>query len=91
MSRTVKTIQLEDGSDLEVYADNCNVCQVEMIFPKAEADRMETLLPFLKEKMEKGSPCVKCLKEQVENNSFNLFSEEDIARIKEAVLGTKNA
>lgn len=85
MPRTIKTIKLEDGSDLEVYADNCNMCQMEMIFPKDEADKLEKQFPFLKQKIEAGTPCVECIKNLKQEEIHELFSLEDIEEIKNLI------
>jgi len=86
MPRTIKTLKDDTGNSVEVYWDNCNICNTDMYFPKDEADRMETAFPFLKDIVERGSPCVECAKKQAETDSFNLFSEQEINMIKEFVL-----
>jgi len=90
MARTTRVIKNDKGNDLEIYVDNCNVCSAEMIIPKSEADKLESFIPFLKEKIEKGSPCVNCLKAQVENGSFSLFSDQELAQLKDIIFNNKN-
>ena len=68
MSRTVKTVQDDKGNDIEVYSDFCSVCSEEMLFPKDEADRIEAMFPFIKEKFEKGVACLKCAVEKEKEN-----------------------
>lgn len=87
MPRVIKTIKDDNGNDLVVYADNCNVCSQEMIFPKEEADKIDAMFPFLKQKMESGTSCVNCAMEKEKQNSNFLFSEEEKNKIKEILLG----
>lgn len=86
MERTVKTITDEKGAQIEVYSDNCKECGGEMIFPKAEADKIEELFPFIKEKIAGGTSCMKCAQEKEKNNSNFLFTEEEKAKIKDILL-----
>ena len=86
MSRTVKTVQDDKGNDIEVYSDFCSVCSEEMLFPKDEADRIEAMFPFIKEKFEKGVACLKCaVEKEKENPEFN-FTEEEKERIKQTLM-----
>jgi hypothetical protein len=87
MNRTVKTIKDNNGNDVEVYADLCNVCSKEMIFPKADADKIEEMFPFIKEKITKGTPCLDCAKIQVENGTFSLYSNDELKEIKNKLIG----
>lgn len=86
MPRVVKTINLENGEEVEVYVDSCNVCSREMIFPKKRADELESLMPFLKNKVEQGTPCVDCSKKLIEEGTFKLFSDEEIEEVKRVLL-----
>ena len=86
MPRTVKTITTEEGNEVEVYADECNVCHAEMLFPKAEADRIDAMFPFLKEKIEAGSPCVKCAVQMEQEENKTLLSEEEVEKIKNFIM-----
>ena len=86
MSRTIKTVKDENDNEIEVYADNCNVCSKEMIFPKAEADKIDAMFPFIKEKMEAGTACFDCAKEKEQEDSQFLFSDEEKKKIIEAIL-----
>ncbi len=81
MPRITKTIQDKDGNDLEVYSDNCNKCSKEMVFPKSECDKVEKIFPFLKDRIEAGSPCVECAMEDEKNGKY-LFTEEEINIMK---------
>lgn len=86
MGRVIKKATLPDGSTIDVYSENCIVCQTEMVFPKQKADEFEELLPFLKEKIEAGTPCVGCSKKLMEEGKLNLFSKEEIEKINEIFL-----
>jgi len=87
MPRTVKTIKDDKGNDVEVYVDTCNVCTREMLSPKKMADELEQMFPFIKEKIEAGSPCVECTKKEFEKNKdFKLFSEEEMTKLKNKFL-----
>ena len=86
MSRVVKTVKDNENNDVEVYADNCTVCSREMIFPKAEADKIEAMFPFIKEKVEAGTACVECALEKEKEDSNFMFSEEEKEKIKEIIL-----
>lgn len=86
MPRTIKNITDEKGLEIEVYADNCKECGLEMIFPKAEADRIDELFPFIKEKIANGTSCMKCAQEKEKNDSSFLFTEEEKTRIKDILL-----
>jgi hypothetical protein len=89
MPRTVKTVKDKEGNDIEVYSDNCIVCSTEMVFPKNEADNLEQLFPFLKEKIDAGTHCVDCMKKKIESdNNYNVFSQEEMEDIKRKVLET---
>ena len=90
MPRTTKTIKLEDGSESEVYTDNCNTCSVEMMFPKEEADRLEALFPFLKQKIEAGTPCFECARKKEESDpAFKMFNEQEIELVKNFITKGK--
>ncbi len=79
MSRVVKTLKDKNGNEVEVYSDNCIICSAEMIFPKKDADSMEYLFPFLKEKIDKGSPCLECFNKKLEEDkNYSMFSEDEI-------------
>ena len=53
-----------------------------MVFPKDEADRIEVMFPFVKEKIDKGSPCLECAAKQEKETKTGMFSEEEILFIK---------
>lgn len=89
MPRIIKTIKDDNNNDVEVYADNCNVCSKEIFFPKAEADRIHEMFPFIKERAEQGSPCVECAIQQEKNEKKFLFSPEEVQRIKEIIMNSK--
>lgn len=82
MTKFTKTIKDKDGNDVEVYADNCIVCNREMIFPKKEADYLDGLFPFLREKLQNGSPCIQCFENFQKTSGKSFFSEEEIALIQ---------
>lgn len=86
MPRTVKTIKDNDGNDLEVYADNCNICAAEMTFPKQQADEIDAMFPFLKEKIEAGTPCFECAIKQEKENKKDLFTKEEIEELKRVLM-----
>lgn len=86
MSRTVKTIKDKDDNDVEVYSDNCNICSKEMVFPKAEADKVEAMFPFIKDKVSAGSPCLDCAVKQEKEQNISIFSKEEIESIKQALM-----
>lgn len=86
MPRTIKTYTDKDGKEVQFYADNCNVCQKEMVFPKADVDRVEEMFPFIKEKAERGSPCVECVMKQGKDGPAKVFNAEEIEKIKNAIM-----
>jgi hypothetical protein len=88
MPRTIKKVKTQEGNEVEVYADQCNVCSTEMMFPKAEADRLEELFPFLREKINSGTPCVDCAKKKEESESgFKVFNQDEIDMVKKFITG----
>lgn len=88
--RTVKTIKDKDNNDVEVYSDNCNKCSKEMVFPKAEADKLESIFPFLKDKIDKGTPCVECTKEMALQGNFSLYTDEELSMVRDYILTMKS-
>lgn len=86
MPRTVKTIKDDSGNDLEVYADTCKVCNREMVFPKAEADKIDEMFPFIREKVEAGTACVDCAIAKDKEDTEFLFTEEEKQKIKDFIM-----
>ena len=86
MPRTVKIVKDENNNDLEVYSDNCSVCNKEMIFPKSEADKIDAMFPFIKEKMESGASCFDCAKQKEQEDKEFIFSDEEKKKIIEAIF-----
>lgn len=86
MSREIKIIKDKDGNDIEVYSDKCNMCSAEMVFPKDQVDQIESMFPFIKEKAERGSPCVECIKKEGEKGISKILSSEELEEIKRTVM-----
>ena len=89
MPRTVKTIKDNDGNDLEVYTDNCTVCSVEMVFPKREADDLESMFPFLRQKIEEYNPCINCAMEQDKKDKKPFLSPEEFEIIRKSLTNNQ--
>lgn len=86
MARKIRIIKDKDGKDVEIYSDICFECKKEMIFPKKEADQIEEMFPFIKDKIERGTPCLDCAKKQASEGSFSLYSEEELQQIRKKAL-----
>jgi len=84
MSRVLKLVKDKEGNEIEVYVTSCNSCNKEMIFPKKIADSFEEMIPFLKAKIDAGTPCAECTKKQEAEGVSSLFTDEEKEQIKEA-------
>lgn len=91
MSREIRTIKDDKDNELEVYVDFCNLCTKEMLTPKNMADFLESTFPFIKKKLEEGSPCIECAQELAkQDNNFKILSESEIEIIKNKAMSFSN-